>query len=158
MLILERCYIVFIDQYIILKFLNPLFDSIFIYFKPLYWDQRYEFEDKRAMEAGVKNFDWYAPFDKIYPVVESVIDATIKHKILVLGVGKSNIIETLIENGHKDIIAIDISPFIISKMSQKYSYFAGVEFFVLDCRDLSYFSDNTFTLVLDKGDLCNPRK
>jgi len=107
------------------------------------------------MEAGVKNFDWYAPFDKIYPVVESVIDATIKHKILVLGVGKSNIIETLIENGHKDIIAIDISPFIISKMSQKYSYFAGVEFFVLDCRDLSYFSDNTFTLVLDKGDVCN---
>ena len=105
------------------------------------------------MDGGIRCFDWYAPFDKIYPVIESVIDTTIVHKILVIGVGRSNIIEYLAEKGHTDIVAIDISPFIISKMAQKYSYLNGVEFIVLDARDLSYFPDNTFSLVLDKGSL-----
>lgn len=103
------------------------------------------------MEASLKLFDWYAPFDKIYPLVESVIDVTKKHKILVIGVGRSNVVETLVKNGYTDIVAIDIAPYIIAQMSQKYSHYGGVEFLVLDARDLSYFTDNMFTLVLDKG-------
>ena len=61
------------------------------YGEPLYWDQRYEAEQQKQME-GFKYFDWYCPFDKIYPMMESAFDPTIKHRILVLGVGKSNCI------------------------------------------------------------------
>lgn len=121
------------------------------YGETLYWDQRYEFENRKQMEPGLKLFDWYAPFDKIYPIVESVMDMTLKHKILIIGVGKSNMIKFLQEKGFVDIVAIDISPFLISQMASKYSSLGGIEFLVLDARDLSYFPDATFTVVLDKG-------
>ena len=121
------------------------------YGEPLYWDQRYEFENKRSMETGLKLFDWYAPFDKVYPLVESVVDVTKKHKILVIGVGRSNIVQVLVEKGFTDVVAIDISPYIIAQMSQKFSHYGGVEFLVLDARDLSYFTEKTFTLIVDKG-------
>jgi EEF1A lysine methyltransferase 4 len=121
------------------------------YGEPLYWEQRYEFEKKGQMEAGLKLFDFYAPFDKLYPIVESVMDLTIKHKILMIGVGKSNAVEFFNSKGFSDIVAIDISPFIVSQMAYKYSDFSGIEFLVLDARDLSYFPDETFTIVFDKG-------
>ena len=121
------------------------------YGEPLYWDQRYEFQDKRQMTAGVKLFDWYAPYDKIYPVLESVIDTTQRHKTLLIGVGKSNMVEHMISKGFNDIVCIDVSSYIISKMKTKYAKFNGIEFLCMDVRNMSYFRDNSFTLVIDKG-------
>ena len=175
------------------------------YGEPLYWDQRYEFEDKRQMEAGTKLFDWclrsfnfpdmntnkkfdthtpslslththtyihkhththahtsnrYAPFDKIYPIVESVVDTTRRHKVLLLGIGKSDMIEVLVAKGFRgvqklsvyvynhlfiytyvlhtywqaEIVATDVSSFIVSKMQNKYASYGGIEFLCLDAR------------------------
>ena len=60
---------------------------------PSYWEERYQHELKKML--NFKLFDWYAPFDTLYPMVENVLDRTIVHKVLVVGVGRSNVIESL---------------------------------------------------------------
>ncbi len=71
--------------------------------------------------------------------------------MLLIGIGRSEAIEVLYSKGFRDIVAIDISPTIIHKMQVKYSSYSGVEFLVMDARELSYFNDETFSLVIDKG-------
>lgn len=109
--------------------------------------------------------------------MESIIDIQKTHKVLILGIGRSNIIDVLYSNGFKDIIAIDISPLVIAQMQEKYKKFSGVEciniillfyllycflyvkfylfliVYIMDARELHQFQDNTFSLVIDKGDL-----
>lgn len=55
------------------------------------------------------------------------------------------------EKGYRDITAIDVSPTLIHAMQKKYEKYTGVEFVILDVREMSRFPDNTFSLVLDKG-------
>ena len=66
-------------------------------------------------------------------------------------------IEVLYSKGFRDITAIDISSTCIAQMSNKHTEYPGVDFLVLDARDMSVFPDNSFTLVFDKGLLkfCN---
>jgi ubiquinone/menaquinone biosynthesis C-methylase UbiE len=96
-------------------------------------------------------FDWYVPFDEIFTTVENVIDVEAAHKILIVGVGRSNIIEVLYSKGYRDITAIDISPTVIHKMQQKYETYTGVTLKAMDVRELSSFPNGEFTLVIDKG-------
>mmetsp|Transcript_5950 Transcript_5950/g.6081 ORF Transcript_5950/g.6081 Transcript_5950/m.6081 type:complete len:267 (-) Transcript_5950:893-1693(-) len=116
---------------------------------PLHWDNRYR--DEIEVSTGFTLFDWYAPFDICYPMIESVIDLTKRHKILLLGIGKSGAIETLYEKGYRDIVAIDISPTVIRLMQQKYESYSGVEFMCLDVRRMSVFPDKSFSVVIDKA-------
>jgi hypothetical protein len=63
--------------------------------EPSYWEARYAFEiDKRV---HFKYFDWYVRFDVVYNYIEGIISTSPfrNQKILVLGVGRSNIIKTL---------------------------------------------------------------
>ena len=57
----------------------------------------------------------------------------------------------LTANGHRDITAVDVSPTIITKMQQKYETLSGVEFLVCDIRELSGLSEDSYTLIIDKG-------
>ena len=70
---------------------------------------------------------------------------------IVLSVGKSNIIECLYKRGFRDITAIDISSVVIQQMQREYASCTGVEFFVMDVRELIKFPENYFSLVFDKG-------
>ena len=70
---------------------------------------------------------------------------------IVLSVGKSNIIECLYKRGFRDITAIDISSVVIQQMQREYASYTGVEFFVMDVRELIKFPENYFSLVFDKG-------
>lgn len=114
-----------------------------------YWETRYSQEFDK--DIGFKLFDWYVPFSDIYLMVESVLDPLKKQKILIIGVGRSNIIDTLYAKGHRDITAIDISPTLINELQKKYSTFSGVDFMVMDVRDLSFLSGCAYSLVLDKA-------
>ncbi len=59
-----------------------------------YWEARYALEMTKLIKF--KLFDWYVPFNLVYPMIESLIDASIRNgKVLIIGVGRSNIIETL---------------------------------------------------------------
>jgi EEF1A lysine methyltransferase 4 len=115
-----------------------------------YWDARYK-KDLDEKMGQFELFDWYTPFNDLYTMIKQFFDESIVHKILVIGVGRSNIIENLYRQGFRDITAIDISPTIIDEMQRKHEAFPGVEFFVMDVKQLYKFSNDTFTIVFDKG-------
>lgn len=114
-----------------------------------YWEERYKIEMAKLISFEV--FDWYCPFTDLYPMIEGVFDSTQVHKVLVIGVGRSDVIDCLYRKGYRDITAIDISSTIIVEMQKRYSSYTGVEFFVMDTKQLMKFSTDSFTLVLGKG-------
>lgn len=114
-----------------------------------YWEERYKLEMAKILSFEL--FDWYCPFTELYSMLQGLYDSTIVHKVLVIGVGRSNVIECLYNKGYRDITAIDISNTIILEMQKKYSDYSGVEFFVMDIKQLLKFTENTFTLVIDKA-------
>lgn len=115
-----------------------------------YWDVRYQEEAKAWLQFEM--FDWYAPFSILYPVLESlIINHVGSQRVLIIGVGRSDIIEHLYKLGYRNIVAIDISPSIIRIMSERYFEYTGVEFKVADVRELNIFPDNYFTLIFDKA-------
>lgn len=46
---------------------------------------------------------------------------------------------------------MDISPTLVSQMQHKYETYTGVEFLVMDVREMSGLAASTYTLVIDKG-------
>jgi len=117
--------------------------------EPAYWELRYQEEFKKMI--GVEFFDWYASYEDVHQILESIVDLKIPHKTLIIGLGRSNIIDVLYKKGFREITAIDISPTLVSTMKNKYRDLAGVEFFVMDARNLHEFSNDSFSLVIDKG-------
>lgn len=113
-----------------------------------YWEVRYKQEILDL--ASFELFDWYCPYNEIYPMMHSFFAAGV-NKILIIGVGRSNVIESLYHKGYRDITAIDISESIIIEMRRKYESYAGVEFFVMDIRQLHKFKDHTFSVIIDKA-------
>jgi len=113
-----------------------------------YWEVRYKQEILDL--ASFELFDWYCPFNEIYPMMHSFFFSGV-NRILVVGIGRSNVIESLYRKGYRDITAIDISESIIVEMRRKYESYAGVEFFVMDVRQLHKFQDSTFSIVIDKA-------
>jgi hypothetical protein len=92
---------------------------------PAYWDLRYreEIDDSGTFEL----FDWYCPFSQLYQEMDTIFDNSLVHKILVVGVGRSDIIECLFNKGFRDITAIDISETVIVEMQRRYSSYPGNE-------------------------------
>jgi EEF1A lysine methyltransferase 4 len=117
---------------------------------PYYWETKYK-EEMAEVIGKVETFDWYVTFDLAWTMVESFLDHSVNHRILVVGCGRSNTVEVLYQQGFRDIVAIDISPSIIHKMQLKYEHLTGVEFFCMDVREMMTFSDSSFTFVIDKA-------
>ena len=118
--------------------------------EPAYWEARYADEFSKAF-SNFELFDWYCPFDLVYPMIDSIVDMTGHQRILLVGIGRSNTLEYLYSKGNRTITCIDVSSTLITKMSQKYSDFHGVDFFCMDARELNAFGDKSFSLVIDKG-------
>mmetsp|Transcript_17246 Transcript_17246/g.29185 ORF Transcript_17246/g.29185 Transcript_17246/m.29185 type:complete len:264 (+) Transcript_17246:96-887(+) len=114
-----------------------------------YWDERYKVEMAKLLQFDL--FDWYCPFSEVYHLMEGAFDSTAVHKVLIIGVGRSDVIEFLYRKGYRDIVAIDISSTIIVEMQKRYEHYTGVEFFVMDTKQLMKFSEEYFTLVIDKA-------
>lgn len=125
--------------------MNPLH-----YGEPLYWEERYKLESEKSMD-GFTLFDWYMPFESVYAMLDAIRDFDVPQKVLVLGVGRSNVVDVLYDKGFRDITCIDISPTLIAQMQNKYRMHAGVDFYVMNACELHQFKDNTFSLVIDKG-------
>lgn len=115
-----------------------------------YWEVRYQDEQQRMMN-GFQLFDWYVSYEVVHKILGTITDMKAVHKVLILGVGRSDVVEVLYKKGYREITAIDTSPTIITAMQTKYKDYAGVEFFVMDARELHTFPDGCFSLVLDKG-------
>ena len=63
----------------------------------------------------------------VHQLLETIVDMNIPHKILLIGIGRSNTIDVLYNKGFREIVAIDISPTIISAMQNKYQNYSGIE-------------------------------
>ena len=114
-----------------------------------YWDQRYT--NETVGDTLLPVFDFYAPFKSFYSTIRPEIRERKEQNILVIGVGRSDIIDVLYEDGFRNIVAVDVSPMIIARMQQKYQSFSGVEFICLDVRKMCFFVDKMFALVIDKA-------
>lgn len=117
---------------------------------PAYWEVRYKHEIEDRL-GSYDLFDWYCSFSDLYPVVRPYFESTTNQKILIVGAGRSNTVEHLYRLGYRDITVIDISQSIITEMQRRFEAFTGVEFFVMDVKQLHKFSDSTFTMVFDKA-------
>jgi len=117
--------------------------------EPAYWEVKYQEETDKQITFNL--FDWYAPFDLLWATIEGVINLEMRHKILLLGFGRSNIVEFLYGKGFRDITAVDISPTVVRQMQNKYTTLSGVDFLVMDVLEMNTLQDNAYTLVIDKG-------
>lgn len=114
-----------------------------------YWDKWYA--NETVGDTVLQEFDYYAPFKSFYSTIRTGIREMKEHNVLIVGVGRSDIIDVLYEDGFRNIVAVDVSPMIIARMQQKYQSFSGVEFVCLDIRKMGLFVDKMFALVIDKA-------
>ena len=63
----------------------------------------------------------------VHQLLTSIIDGSKVHKVLILGVGRSHVIDVLYDRGFREIVAIDVSPVIINAMQNKYRNMSGVD-------------------------------
>jgi RAT1-interacting protein len=105
-----------------------------------YWDQRYQKDDSE--------FEWYCSWARLKPVISAII-APCKTALHV-GCGTSALGLGLLETGLTQVVNIDISPVVISHMSQKYASESRLLWKVSDVRETK-FRSKTFDLVIDKG-------
>ncbi|XP_015580121.1 EEF1A lysine methyltransferase 4 isoform X2 [Ricinus communis] len=109
----------------------------------LYWDARY------VQEGG--SFDWYQRYSSLRPFVRRYIP--LSSRVLMVGCGNALMSEDMVKDGYEDIMNIDISSVAIDMMRKKYEYFPQLKYMQLDVRDMSFFPDESFNGVIDKGTL-----
>ncbi|XP_010523660.1 PREDICTED: methyltransferase-like protein 13 isoform X1 [Tarenaya hassleriana] len=109
----------------------------------LYWDARY------VQEAS--SFDWYQRYSSLRPFVRSFIPTS--SRVLMVGCGNSLMSEDMVKDGYEDIMNIDISSVAIELMRTKYAYVPQLKYMQMDVRDMSFFPDESFDSVIDKGTL-----
>ncbi|RCV17869.1 hypothetical protein SETIT_3G254500v2 [Setaria italica] len=57
------------------------------------------------------------------------------------------------KDGYEDIVNIDISSVVIEQMREKHKEIPQLTYMQMDVRDMSFFGDESFDCVLDKGTL-----
>ena len=127
---------------------------------PSYWDERYsktffefkEMSKAQQKEAGIE-YDWYidrkSACDTIVPYLE--MNRGVSSRVLIIGCGLSGVGPELYKRGYKNVVNIDFSQVVISRMQKEYASHEGLQFSVLDVANLGSFGDNYFDFIYDKG-------
>ncbi|KAG4135128.1 hypothetical protein ERO13_D08G197540v2 [Gossypium hirsutum] len=110
----------------------------------LYWDSRY------IQEAGGA-FDWYQRYSSLRPFVRRYVPTS--SRVLMVGCGNALMSEDMAKDGYEDIMNIDISSVAIDMMRRKYEFVPQLKYMQMDVRDMSFFPDESFDSVMDKGTL-----
>ncbi|KAK3003210.1 hypothetical protein RJ639_018158 [Escallonia herrerae] len=113
----------------------------------LYWDARY------IQEAAAGAFDWYQRYPALRPFVRKYIPTS--SRILMVGCGNAVMSEDMAKDGYEDIMNVDISSVAIDLMRRKYEHVSLWKLIdmQMDVKDMSFFPDETFDGVVDKGTL-----
>ncbi|KAG0501150.1 hypothetical protein HPP92_001222 [Vanilla planifolia] len=109
-----------------------------------YWDARY------LEEAGA-SFDWYQRYSALRPILRKFISSY--SRILMVGCGNALMSEDMARDGYVDIMNIDISFTVIETMRKKCMHIPQLKYMHMDVRDMSFFKDDMFDSVVDKGTL-----
>ncbi|RYR22213.1 hypothetical protein Ahy_B03g067489 isoform A [Arachis hypogaea] len=110
----------------------------------LYWDARY------VQEGG--SFDWYQRYSALRPFVRTYIPPP-NSTVLMVGCGNAVMSEDMVKDGYESITNIDISSVAIHMMRTKYDHIPQLKYLQMDVRDMSFFLDESFDGVIDKGTL-----
>ncbi|KAI5681546.1 hypothetical protein M9H77_02774 [Catharanthus roseus] len=111
----------------------------------LYWDARY------IQEANCGSFDWYQRYVALRPFVRKYVPTT--SRVLMVGCGNALMSEDMVKDGYEDIMNIDISSVAIDMMRRKYEHVPQLKYMQMDVRDMSFFPDEAFHSIIDKGTL-----
>lgn len=109
----------------------------------LYWDARY------VQEA--ESFDWYQRYASLRPFVRRYIPTS--SRVLMVGCGNALMSEDMVDDGYENIMNVDISSVAIDLMRRKYEHMPQLNYMEMDVRDMSFFPDESFDAVVDKGTL-----
>ncbi|KAK4795073.1 hypothetical protein SAY86_013067 [Trapa natans] len=111
-----------------------------------YWDARY------VQDAEMGNFDWYQRYSDLRPFVRMYIPSS-SSRVLMIGCGNALMSEDMVKDGYEDIVNIDISSIVIDMMRRKCKYISQLKYMQMDVRDMSFFPDESFDSIIDKGTL-----
>ncbi|XP_047334304.1 EEF1A lysine methyltransferase 4 [Impatiens glandulifera] len=114
------------------------------YADSIYWDARYRKESS--------SFDWYQRYSALRPFLRKFLPS-FSSRILMVGCGNAVMSEDMVKDGYEDIMNVDISSVAIEMMRKKHELVPQLKYMQLDVRDMSYFEDETFDGVIDKGTL-----
>ncbi|GAB2216607.1 hypothetical protein Droror1_Dr00024382 [Drosera rotundifolia] len=109
----------------------------------LYWDSRY------IQEAGA--FDWYQRYSALRPFIRNYVATSAR--VLMVGCGNAVMSEDMVKDGYEGITNIDISSVAIDMMRKKYEHMPQLKYMQMDVRDMSFFPDDSFDSVIDKGNV-----
>lgn len=90
-----------------------------------YWDTRYTTEEE---------FEWCKGFQDFRHLIEKHVNPS--DRILVLGCGNSRLGVDLYEAGYTKVMNVDYSSVVIERMAAKFSNMPGLEWRVMDMRNL----------------------
>ena len=110
-----------------------------------------EEDTKASKESDITTFDWYQGYDELEPHLLKILKTLPNGKnsqILVPGCGNSNIPLELKKAGYENIDAIDTCSSVIRYMQEKAPQ---IEYAIMDAKDMKYFNNETFDLVIDKA-------
>ncbi|KAK9705441.1 hypothetical protein RND81_07G057300 [Saponaria officinalis] len=71
--------------------------------------------------------------------------------ILMVGCGNAVMSEEMVKDGYSHIVDIDIFYVAIEMMKRKYHHIPQLQYMQMDARDMSFFMDDSFDSVIDKG-------
>ncbi|XP_028553166.1 EEF1A lysine methyltransferase 4-like isoform X3 [Dendrobium catenatum] len=109
-----------------------------------YWNTRY------LEEAGA-SFDWYQRYSALRPFVRKFVPSS--SRILMVGCGIALMSEDMVNDGYVDIMNIDISSVVIDILIKSRAHIPQLKYMQMDVRKMSFFLDETFDSVIDKGTL-----
>lgn len=118
-------------------------DSNVRYRDRCFWDSRYR-------QTGAAPTEWFGGLSCFREQLEAELRPG--DRILVLGCGNSALSHDLFQLGYTDVTSIDYSPVCIAAMRACYAQCRGLQWAVMDARDLA-FADSSFDVVLEKGTL-----
>ncbi|CAL4900561.1 unnamed protein product [Urochloa decumbens] len=117
-----------------------------------YWDARYSSSGSHASAAAAGEFfDWYQTYPALRPLIRARVAAA--SRVLMLGCGNSLLSEDMTKDGYEDIVNIDISSVVIEQMREKHKEIPQLTYMQIDVRNMSFFGDESFGCILDKGTL-----
>ena len=114
------------------------------YGKTEYWNERYK------QTSSDSPFDWLFGFDDVQVVLNELIPNDHKNdRVLLVGAGNAPFSPDLyFKGGYTNLCNIDLSDVVIKQQQNSYP---EQEWLVMDVRDMSYFANETFPIVIDKS-------
>ncbi|KAK9169826.1 hypothetical protein Syun_001966 [Stephania yunnanensis] len=110
----------------------------------VYWDARY-------LQESASTFDWYQRYSALRPLIRHHVPTS--SRLLMVGCGNAVMSEDMVKDGYEDIVNIDISSVAINMMKKKHAHISQLQYMQMDVRDMSFFPDESFDNVMDKGTL-----